>query len=76
MTPEQLLAFESAYPHHSSDRDERIRGELGITPIRYAVLLLRAASSAEGIRADPLTAQRVRERAERRARLREMRTAA
>lgn len=74
MTPADLIAFEATRPHRSPEHDERIRRELGITPIRYAVLLARAAASAEGIAADPLTARRVRETAERRAASRARRT--
>ncbi|MFJ4017748.1 DUF3263 domain-containing protein [Microbacterium sp. NPDC090014] len=59
MTPADILAFEAANPHHTPTRAERIRRELGITPIRYFVLLKRAASSAEGIAADAITARRV-----------------
>lgn len=75
VTPADLLAFEAAHPHPSSTRDELIRSELGITPIRYVVLLGRAAESVEGIVADPVTARRVRELAARRAAERERRVA-
>lgn len=75
MTPEQLLAFEAAYPHRSSTKDELIRSELGITPVRYIVLLHRAARSLEGAAAHPFTARRVRERAATRERIRLARTA-
>lgn len=68
-----LLAFEARWPRHTSDKGERIRRELGITLMRYYVLLSRAAVSAEGIVADPVTARRVRERAERRRSVREQR---
>ncbi|MFK4760280.1 DUF3263 domain-containing protein [Microbacterium sp. ZW T5_45] len=74
MTPAELLAFEATYPMSTPDRDERIRRELGITPVRYYALLDRAARSLEGIAADPFTARRVRERADLRARRREART--
>ena len=60
MSPAELLAFESAHPGWSSNKEMRIRHELGITPVRYAVLLERAAASAEGMLADPITARRVR----------------
>lgn len=75
VTPAELLAFEAANPHHTPTRAERIRRELGITPIRYFVLLRHAAESAEGIAAHPVTARQVRERAERRATTRERRAA-
>lgn len=67
LTPSQILAFEARWPSPSPEKDARIRAELGITEIRYVVLLGRAAASAEGIAADPFTARRVREQAERRA---------
>lgn len=71
MSPADLLAFEARWPSPSPDKGARIRAELGITEIRYVVLLGRAAESAEGIAADPLTARRVRDRAARRAAQRE-----
>ncbi|WP_350351862.1 DUF3263 domain-containing protein [Microbacterium sp. A8/3-1] len=70
MTPADLLAFEAANPHHTPTKEERIRRELGITPVRYVVLLARAAASQAGIATDPVTARRVREQASRRARVR------
>lgn len=74
-SPTALLAFERRWPISSPDRDERIRRELGITPVRYAVLLRRAADSIEGIAAEPVTSRLVRERLARRARAREARYA-
>lgn len=59
MTAAQLLEFEAANPGWSSDKEMRIRNELGITPPRYVVLLERAAASTEGQAADPVTAHRV-----------------
>lgn len=60
MSPAELLVFEAAHPGWSSNKEMRIRHELGITPVRYAVLLDRAAESDEGMRADPITARLVR----------------
>lgn len=76
VTPADILAFEAANPHHTPTRAERIRRELGITPIRYFVLLKRAASSAEGIAAGAITARRVRVQMAARAAERARRTAA
>lgn len=76
MTPTQLLAYETAHPHDTPAKRENIRNTLGITEIRYALLLDRASRTDEGIRAYPITARQVRETAERRARMREKRTAA
>ena len=58
-----LLAFESAWPRHDGTKDLAIRRELGITPARFYQLLGRAATTVEGIAADPIPARRVRERA-------------
>lgn len=73
MTPEDLLTFESRWPHHSPNKGEAIRHQLGLSPARYYQLLTRAASSREGIAADPLTARRVRDQAESRAAARQQR---
>lgn len=70
MTPTQLLAYETAHPHDTPARREHIRITLGITEIRYALLLDRAARTDEGMRAYPITARQVRETAERRAQVR------
>lgn len=67
VTPADILAFEAAHPHHTPTRAERIRRELGITPVRYFVLLTRAAASVEGVEADAITARHVRERLSARA---------
>lgn len=76
MTPAQLLAFERQHPTATPDKHARIRHELGISEIRYYVLLERAATSDDGIKADPITARMIRERAKRRATIRARRTAA
>lgn len=76
MTPADLLAFEAQHPQQTPEKTSRIRHELGITEVRYYVLLARAARSAEGIAAHPMTARMVRERADRAASERTRRTAA
>lgn len=76
MTPTDLLAFEAQHPRHTPTKTSRIRHELGITEVRYYVLLARAARSVEGIAADPATARMIRERASRRAIARAARAAA
>lgn len=68
MTPADLLAFEAAHPRWGGNKETVIRVELGLTPARYTLLLIRAAESAEGIAADPLTARRVREQGQNRRR--------
>lgn len=65
MPPATLLAFERTRPRHDGFREETIRAELGLTPARYYVLLGRAARSLEGMRADAVTARRVRDTLER-----------
>lgn len=60
MTPADLLAFEARNPSWRGNKETRIREQLGLTPPRYVTLLLRAAESEEGMRADPITARRVR----------------
>lgn len=76
MTPAQLLAFEHQHPGATPTKHARIRHELGISEIRYWVLLERAAHHPDGIRAEPVTARMIRERAEVRAAIRARRTAA
>lgn len=75
MTPAELLAFEHQHPGATPDKHARIRHEHGISEIRYYVLLERAATSIDGITADPITARLVRERIEKRARVRAKRVA-
>lgn len=75
MTPTQLLHFEQHHPHHTPAKVAAIREQLRITEVRYYVLLERAARSAEGIVANPVTARMVRETAQRRALERERRIA-
>lgn len=62
MRPATLLAFEGAHSRHDGTKEEAIRGELGLTPARYDVLLGRAARSMDGMAADPIMARWVRER--------------
>lgn len=73
MTPAQLLAFERQHPGATPDKHARIRNELGISEIRYWVLLERAAH--DGMREHPITARMIRERVQRRAEIRARRTA-
>lgn len=76
MTHADILAFEAQHPSHTPAKTARIRHELGISEVRYYVLLARAARSAEGIAADPTTARMIRERANLRATARAARIAA
>ncbi|WP_292870833.1 MULTISPECIES: DUF3263 domain-containing protein [Bacteria] len=54
-----MLDFEQAWPRHSGRKEEAIRRHLGVTPVRYYVLLRRAAASLEGQAHDAITAHRV-----------------
>lgn len=65
MTPQELLDFEATHPGHSGAKEQAISDTFGINEVRYYVLLARAAESMEGIAHDPITARRVRERADR-----------
>lgn len=60
-----LLDLEAAQPGWSGAKEEAIRERFGIEPVRYAVLLERAAHSEEGIAHDPITARRLRDARER-----------
>ena len=73
MHPGTLLNFEHHHPHPGPGKNAAIRDQLGISEIRYYVLLSRAARSPQGIAADPITARLVREREELAARRRESR---
>lgn len=61
MTPAQLLDLEHDHPIHDGAKEEAIRRH-GLTPARYYVLLNRAANSHDGMKHDPITARRVREK--------------
>lgn len=61
MTPTDLLAFEAMPPAFGPEKGERIRRELGMTPVRFYQLLHRFVVTREAMEADPITARRVRE---------------
>ncbi|RUQ06973.1 DUF3263 domain-containing protein [Microbacterium sp. HSID17254] len=62
VTPSDLLAFEARFPVQTPAKTHAIDRELGLGPARYYQLLIRAASSRDGVSADPITARHVRER--------------
>ena len=74
MSPTEALAFEAAHPENTPTKRVEIL-QLGLTEPRYYTLLTRAASSLEGIAADPITARLVRQRAQRAMEAREARVA-
>lgn len=73
MTPAELIAFETQYPHSDPTKRAAIYNALNLTEARYYQLLHRAAMTLEGITANPMTARRVRERGESRWQAREAR---
>ncbi|WP_198147860.1 DUF3263 domain-containing protein [Microbacterium sp. XT11] len=75
MSPSDLLAFEAQWPRHTPAKSHAIRTRLGMSEIRYYRLLIRAASSAEGIAAHPITARMVRDRTSQGRHSRSMRAA-
>lgn len=71
----RLVDFAAAHPRYRRNVDEDIRREFGITPARYFQLLGRAIATEEALKHDPITVHRLRREADRRARIREARTA-
>ncbi|MFJ4173427.1 DUF3263 domain-containing protein [Microbacterium sp. NPDC089696] len=67
MSPEEILAFQSQWPSHTPSKTQAIRRRFGFGEARFYQLLHRAARSAEGIAAHPVTARLVREHAALRA---------
>lgn len=61
MSPEILIDFASRFPTYTPSMEVEVRRELGISPTRFYQLLHRAVLTPEGMRADPITARRVRE---------------
>ena len=59
LTSAEILDFRASNPGPMIHLETRIRAELGITPVRFVQLLLRAAQSMEGQEHDPVTAHRV-----------------
>lgn len=62
-----LFAFENLHPRHTSRKEMMIVDEFGLSPARYYQLLVRAASSDEGARIDPMLCGRIRARSRRAA---------
>lgn len=59
-TSEQLLAFERAHPRNTGRKEERIRDELYITPVRYHQLLGRLIWTEDALHIDPMLTNRLR----------------
>lgn len=60
MDATRLLDFETAWPRHSSAKEETIRSELQLTPARYYQLLARAIDTREALEYDPMLTHRLR----------------
>lgn len=60
MDATRLLAFEAAWPRHSSVKEETIRIDLGLTPGRYYQLLGRAIDTREALELNPMLVHRLR----------------
>ena len=55
-----LLDFERRWPGATPGKYEQIRAELGITEVRYAVLLGRAIDTTEALELDPVLVHHLR----------------
>lgn len=66
-TVPELFAFENQHTRHTSYKEMLIVKEFGLSPARYYQLLVRAASSDEGARIDPMLCGRIRARSRRAA---------
>ena len=64
-TPVELIAFERRYPGFGPQKVDVIRAELGITEVRYCVLLDRAIDDPSAAEADPIFVRRLREKRDR-----------
>lgn len=64
-TPVELIAFERKHPGFGPQKIDVIRDQLGITEVRYCVLLDRAIDDPAAAEADPITVRRLREKRDR-----------
>ena len=67
----RVLAFEQAHPQIGPAKNEAIRSQLGLTPVRYYQLVARLAESAEALQSDPVLVHRLRRLREQHARERD-----
>jgi len=54
-----LLQFEDVHPLEGGAKEDAMRRELGLTPVRYRQRLLRLVRSAEAVACYPLVVHRV-----------------
>ena len=57
----EVIAFERKYPGWGPAKIDVIRAELGITEVRYAVLLERAIADESAAQSDPVFVRNLRE---------------
>lgn len=55
-----MLAFEARWARHVGAKEEAIRAELGLSPVRYYQLLNRLIDTTDALAADPLLVGRLR----------------
>ncbi|MGV1033849.1 MAG: DUF3263 domain-containing protein [Microbacteriaceae bacterium] len=72
---EQLLNFESRFPTPGVAKNDAIRTQLGLSPVRYYQMVSRAVDSVEALQHDPVLVHRVRRLGVTYARQRQERTA-
>lgn len=65
LSPAALIAFERKHPGFPPQKTDVIRAELGITEVRYCVLLDRAIDDPDAIQADPVYTRQLREQRDR-----------
>ncbi|MDR6868920.1 hypothetical protein J2Y69_003546 [Microbacterium resistens] len=55
-----ILALEARWPRHGGAKEEAIRVELSLTPVRYYLLLDRLIDTEAALGHDPLLVRRLR----------------
>ena len=56
----EVLRFEAEHPHTGAAKNEAIRSQLRLTPVRYYQKLSRLADSVEALQFDPMLVHRLR----------------
>lgn len=59
ITVEQLFDIERRYPVRHPSKEDAIRGELGIDPVRFEMLLDHAIDTDEALKQDPILTHRL-----------------
>ncbi len=55
-----ILAFEGRWWRYAGHKEQAIRGELGLSAVRYYQILVRLLDSPEAVAADPVLVNRLR----------------